>query len=79
MKSRKLGSLKVSTLGLGCMGMSRFYGQTNWDESIKTIHRAYELHINFFDTADIYGYGDNEKLVGEALKSVRDKVAPAPF
>lgn len=74
MKTRKLGDLEVSVLGLGCMGMSEFYGETNWEESINTIHRAYDLGINFFDTADVYGYGDNEKLLGEAVKDIRDKI-----
>lgn len=74
MKKRKLGSLEVSTLGLGCMGMSEFYGETNWEESIKTIHQAYNLGIQFFDTADVYGYGDNERLVGSALNDLREKV-----
>lgn len=73
MKKRKIGNLEVSMLGLGCMGMSEFYGQTNWDESTKTIQRAYELGINFFDTADAYGYGENEVLIGKALETVRDK------
>ncbi len=74
MKTRKLGGLEVSVLGLGCMGMSEFYGETNWEESINTIHRAYDLGINFFDTADVYGFGDNEKLLGEAVKDIRIKV-----
>jgi aryl-alcohol dehydrogenase-like predicted oxidoreductase len=76
MQQRKLGTqgLVVSELGLGCMGMSEFYGQTDETESIATIHRAVELGINFFDTSDVYGPHTNEVLVGKALRPHRDKV-----
>jgi aryl-alcohol dehydrogenase-like predicted oxidoreductase len=76
MKHRKLGntSLKSSAIGLGCMGMSEFYGETDEAEAIATLHRAVELGINFFDTADMYGYGENEILVGKALKEFRSNI-----
>ncbi len=73
MKMRKLGSLKVSALGLGCMGMSAFYGSTDEDEAIATIRRALELGINFLDTAQLYGPMTNEQLVGRAIKGRRDE------
>ncbi|HVT02884.1 MAG TPA: aldo/keto reductase [Thermoanaerobaculia bacterium] len=79
MEHRRLGSqgLEVSALGLGCMGMSEFYGATNEAEAIATIHRALELGINFFDTADMYGPFTNEKLLGKALQGRRDGVVIA--
>ena len=73
MRYRKLGHspLNVSALGLGCMGMSEFYGSQVEEESLATIHRALDLGINFLDTADVYGRGVNESLVGRALKDRR--------
>jgi aryl-alcohol dehydrogenase-like predicted oxidoreductase len=79
-KGRKLGNwgLVVSELGLGCMGMSEFYGTTDEDESIATIHRAIELGVTFLDTADMYGPFTNERLVGKAMAGRRrDKVVLA--
>ena len=73
MKTRKLGSLEVSALGLGCMGMSAFYGSADEGEAIATIHRALEIGINFLDTAQLYGPMTNESLVGEAIKGRRDE------
>ena len=79
LSQRKLGAqgLKVSALGLGCMGMSEFYGGRDDQESIATIHRSLELGCNFLDTADMYGSGSNEELVGRAIKGRRDKVVLA--
>lgn len=76
MQQRQLGSqgLIVSAMGLGCMGMSEFYGPTDEKESIATIHRALELGVNFLDTSDMYGPFTNEELVGRAIRGRRDRV-----
>ncbi len=76
MQKRQLGKsgLAVPAIGLGCMGMSEFYGQHDDKKSIETIHRALDLGIDFLDTADIYGMGKNETLVGRAIRDRRDRV-----
>ncbi len=79
MNERNLGNegLRVSEIGLGCMGMSEFYGTGDAEESVATIHRAIELGITFLDTADMYGPFTNEKLLGEAIKDRRDRITLA--
>lgn len=78
MKQRKLGQgLTVSELGLGCMGMSEFYGTGDEVESIATIHHALDLNVTLIDTADMYGSGENEQLIGKAIKDRRDRVVLA--
>ena len=74
MRTTSLGELTVSAQGLGCMGMSEWYGATDWDESIATIHRALDLGVTFIDTADAYGSGHNEVLVGRGIAHRRDEV-----
>jgi aryl-alcohol dehydrogenase-like predicted oxidoreductase len=79
MQKRTLGSqgLEVSAIGLGCMGMSEFYGSADEDEAIRTIHRALDLGVTFLDTADMYGPFTNERLVGRAIAGRRDEVVLA--
>ena len=79
MKTRQLGrsGLTVSALGLGCMGMSDFYAGQDDAESTRTLHRARDLGVTFFDTADMYGPFKNEELVGRALKGQRDGIVLA--
>ncbi len=77
MDQRNLGPLTVPAIGLGCMGMSAFYGTTDEGEAIATIHRALELGCNFLDTAEMYGPYENEKLLGKALEGRRDEVVLA--
>ncbi|HSD76353.1 MAG TPA: aldo/keto reductase, partial [Solirubrobacteraceae bacterium] len=79
MQSRELGhsGLTVSAVGLGCMGMSEFYGPGDERQSVATIHRAIELGVTFLDTADMYGHGRNEELLGRALARRRDRVVLA--
>jgi aryl-alcohol dehydrogenase-like predicted oxidoreductase len=76
MRKQKIGNseLMASVIGLGCMGMSEWYGPTNDEESVATIHSAFSLGLNFFDTADVYGNGHNETLLGRAVKRFRHEV-----
>jgi aryl-alcohol dehydrogenase-like predicted oxidoreductase len=79
MEYRRLGrgGPEISTIGLGCMGMSEFYGPRDDEQSIDTIHHALDIGVNFLDTADVYGMGHNEQLVGRAIKGRRDEVVLA--
>ena len=79
MERRRLGrqGLETSAIGLGCMGMSEFYGAADEDEAIRTIRRAFELGMNFLDTADAYGPFTNERLVGRAIQGRRDEIVLA--
>ncbi len=76
MKFRKLGNTgkQLSAIGLGCMGMSFAYGPANEQESISTLHKALDLGVNFWDTADMYANGENEKLISKVLVPNRDKI-----
>ena len=76
MEQRQLGTsgLTVSAIGLGCMGMSQSYGAGDDEESVRTIHRALDLGVTYLDTADVYGQGSNEKLVGQAIRERRQEV-----
>lgn len=76
MEKRRLGKTGplVSALGLGCMSMSMAYGVRNDEESMRTLHRALDLGVNFFDTADMYGNGHNEEIIGKAIKGKREKI-----
>ena len=76
MQKRKLGRTGplVSAIGLGCMGMSEFYGPSDKEESLATLHRALDLGITLFDTADVYGYGTNEQLIGPVVNANRDQI-----
>src|SRR3712207_2486635 len=77
MKTRRLGQLEVSAIGLGCMSMTPIYGEPSEPEAAATIHRAAELGVTLIDTSDAYGFGANEELVGRALKGIREKIVLA--
>lgn len=77
MDTRRIGGLEISRLGLGCMGMSEFYGPTDWDESTRVIHAALDAGVTLLDTANMYGHGHNEVLVGRAIAGRRDEARVA--
>src|SRR5437762_9805349 len=77
METRRLRGLEVSAIGLGCMGMSEFYGPTDEQEAVATIHRALDLGVTLLDTADAYGLGHNEELIGRAIRGRRRDVLVA--
>jgi aryl-alcohol dehydrogenase-like predicted oxidoreductase len=77
MKVRNLGALQVSAIGLGCMGMSQAYGEADPAESERTLHRALDIGVTFLDTANVYGLGHNEKLIGQVLNQRRDEIVLA--
>ena len=77
MRTRQLGGIEVSELGLGCMGMSEFYGPTDEGAAVEAIHRALDLGVTLIDTSDAYGGGDNERLVGRALAGRREQAVVA--
>ena len=77
MQIRQIGPLRVSAIGLGCMGMTPVYGEPDQDECIATLHRAIALGVSFIDTADMYGAGHNEELIGRFLKGRRDRIVLA--
>ena len=77
MQTRKLGSLQVSAIGLGCMSMSQAYGKPDPAESERALHRALELGMTFLDTASVYGLGHNETLIGKVLGGKRDQIVLA--
>src|SRR5437867_417015 len=77
MKPRNLGGLTVSAIGLGCMGMSQSYGAVDDEESLRTLHRALDLGVTLIDTADAYGKGANETLVGRVIRDRRREVVLA--
>lgn len=77
MDKKRLGTLEVSALGLGCMGMTGFYGHADREQCVQTIQTAFEQGVSFFDTADNYGFGENEVLLGEATAPFRNKVSIA--
>ncbi len=75
--TRRIGDLTISAIGLGCMGMSYAYGPADRDEALATLHHALDLGVNFLDTAEIYGAGENERLLAEVLARRRDEVVLA--